>query len=103
RALGHEQLLGHSAVAADAEDHRDARAADLVVAAQAELAAAAGRERLDRHRRPVVELAGELLARDAGHREAAVEHRDGRAADAAAAGPHARARAAARRGLREAA
>ena len=96
-ALGHHDLARHAAVAADAVDHLHTRATYLIIAAPAELAGAARRDRLDRHGRPVGELSGDLVAGDAGHREARVEHREVRAADAAGADAHAHAGARAAR------
>jgi hypothetical protein len=79
-----QDLLGHAAVLADAVHHRDAVDADLIVPGLAIATASAGRDRLDRDRGPVRELAGDLVAGRPGDGKAAVEDREIGAADPAA-------------------
>jgi hypothetical protein len=69
RRLGHEHLVGHPAVSADAERDRGAECTALVVAAGALRALATRGEGFDRHRCAVVEPSGELVAECGPQRE----------------------------------
>src|SRR4029450_2803751 len=87
-ALRNEQLVGHPTVAHDADDHRRLRAAQIVVADRAELAAAAGDQRLDRPWPATAPLSGDLMPDRHRRVIAVLEHVQTRAADAGRTDPH---------------